>query len=592
MSHLSPNLRYKPDLDGYLQEMRHVVAHCDSLVQAAADTPIALSSDLPSLAFALYERARQSVYLLSSTGILIRLIMAASNQHGVPPDHAARFDSLLRRVSESSFLVQEGLAIYAASVGICHMEPAKLDGFLERLPDAYLEAYEIVGKLLPEPSPHLDYETYVSLVSCSQFLGIALSSTPALLTCRKFETLWAARLQYIDYDSPDARLLILAERGPRLKRMLAKFVCDARDDQRRLVADLDKLPAEDKTKALDQQWSQWYRRFLADLQSTEADACFHEADFAAEAKELIASWDQTLKKAGFKHLALKPPDQVNLTTQRMFRATAIPCGPTPLNLIVTRRANNLQGLEAVFDGLMTSEQTAFISVADPLVEQFRRQGAGKGPDFAFERKVNTAKAEDDGPSTEFVQLYIPDIGKDLVATPLLEAVDVECNTGTVEAQALTAINTITKRPNVFWCVEGQSYRSRLSYYSSATLTAQLAPGFILGNVIVKHMTFEQFKRDAPIRGTAFICNGSTRWCVIYHDGALHYTGAVEKTLYSFATHIDRSQQYKPLQPAEVFGVFGTLDRMRELIENADRFLTSVYAVQRWNDGGWPRKKPS
>jgi hypothetical protein len=592
MSRPSPYARYKRDLDGYHRETRFLVAHCDSLAQAVPDKPIALSSDLPSLAFALYERARQSLYLLSSTGILIRLISAASNQRGVPADHAARFDSLLRRVSESGFLVQEGLATYAASVGICHMEPAKLDSFLERLPDAYLKAYEIVSKLLPEPSSHLDYENYVSLVSCAQFLGIALCSTPALLTCRKFETLWAARLQYIDYDSPDARLLMLAERAPRLKRMLAKFVGDARDDQRRLVADLDKLPAENKTNALDQQWSQWHRRFLAELKSTEADACFHEADFAAEANGLIAAWDQTLKRAGLSHLAFKSHQRIDLTTQRMFRVTAIPGGPTPVNLIVTRRAHNLKALEAVFDRLMTSEQTAFIGVADPLLEQFRRQEARRGTSLVFERKVSTAKGKDDGPSTEFVQLYIPDNGKSLVGTPLLGVVDVECSSGTVKAEELTAINSITKRPNVFWCVEGLSYRSRLSYHSSVSLTAQFAPGFILGNVIVKHMTFERFKRDAPIRGTAFVCNGSTRWCVIYHDGGLHYTGADEKTLSSFATHINRSEQYKPLKSAEVFGVFGHFDRMRELIENADRFLTSVYAIQGWNDGGSSGEEPS
>jgi hypothetical protein len=80
--------------------------------------------------------------------------------------------------------------------------------------------------------------------------------------------------------------------------------------------------------------------------------------------------------------------------------------------------------------------------------------------------------------------------------------------------------------------------------------------------------------------------------VIYHDGGLHYTGADEKTLSSFATHINRSEQYKPLKSAEVFGVFGHFDRMRELIENADRFLTSVYAIQGWNDGGSSGEEPS
>jgi len=78
--------------------------------------------------------------------------------------------------------------------------------------------------------------------------------------------------------------------------------------------------------------------------------------------------------------------------------------------------------------------------------------------------------------------------------------------------------------------------------------------------------------------------------VIYHDRALHYTGADEKTLGVFATHVNLSQRYEPLKSGEDFGVFGTPDRMLELIENADRFLASIYAVQRWDDGGWPRQK--
>ena len=330
---------------------------------------------------------------------------------------------------------------------------------------------------------------------------------------------------------------------------------------------------------------------MADLQSTEADACFHEADFAAEGKELIAAWDQTLKKAGFNYQALAPSEW-NATPQKTFRAAAIPCGPTPLNLIVTRRAPNLEAMESVFDGVMTSEQTVFIGVADPLVEQFNRKTSGKSAGLAAERKANRARVEEEGPSTEFVQLYIPDVGKSFVGMPLLESVDTECTTGIVMADELTAINTITKRPNVFWCVEGRSYRARLSHDSSASLRERFAPGFILRSVIVKHMTCEQFKRDAPLGGTAFICNGSTRWCVIYHDGALHYTGADEKTLGIFATHVNLSQRYEPLKADEVFGVFGTPDRMLELIENADRFLASIYALQRWDDGGWPRQRPT